>query len=150
MGSHLAPFVLMSSESIPEGVDERTLGVHICSLSLFVAFPFHSVPPTSSQVPVAGTSSSKAVILNRGHLAMSGDFFLSQQGHWVGGVTSTLWEKSGMLLNILQGIGQPLPLSKNYPAQDVNSTHVRKPCSKQREKTHVLCRYQIQCLCCPK
>lgn len=56
----------------------REHSVHTCSL-FYLVHGFHrlfsSPAPTSSQAAVSGTSSSKAVVLNREHLAMSGDFF---------------------------------------------------------------------------
>lgn len=56
----------------------REHSVHTSSLFYLVHglhCSFSSPAPTSSQAPVSGTSLSKAVVLNRGHLAMSGDFF---------------------------------------------------------------------------
>lgn len=73
----------------------REHSVHTCSLSYCVHglhCSFSSPVATSSQAPVSGTPSSKAVVLNRGHLTMS-ETFLIVTTRWRGG--RGYWQLAG-------------------------------------------------------
>lgn len=57
-----------------------------------------------------------------GCLAVSGDILVCHS--WEKGSIGIQWEKPGMLLNILQSIGQTPAPSKSYLAYNVNSTKI--------------------------